>query len=143
MTTVGRLFDYGFDREKPWVNWREVDKVIFGSVGHNDINPLRAMDTCIAMVQEQFSVPLQNIWRVHIGKDDLVTIHDFTMPSNQDTITKTFRQEELPLWLQDSLSVLMIVDEGVTVEGLGKKINDSIFYVVETPDLKEIYGDKA
>jgi hypothetical protein len=37
----------------------------------------------------------------------------------------------------------MIVDQGSTVEGVGKKITDSIFYLMETAEIGEMYGNKA
>ena len=73
----------------------------------------------------------------------MVELNDFTLPTSTGKMRDTFKQEDLPLWVQDSLSVLMIVDQGVTIEGLGKKISDSIFYIVETPEIGEAYGNKA
>ena len=134
-TVFGKL--YGYAEEKPY-GWVELDKALFV-----DIAPSSIIQGCLRMVEEQFNMPLQNVWRVHVLPNGLVELNDFTLPSNKDTMRETFRQEDLPIWIQDSLSVLMIVDQGVTIEGLGKKISDSIFYVLETPDLEKIYGYKA
>lgn len=97
-------------------------------------------EVAIKMVQEQFNLPLTNVWRVHMLPTGLVELNDFTLPSGSGKIRETFKQEDLPLWVQDSLSVLMIVDQGTTVEGLGKKITEDIFYILETPDLEKAYG---
>jgi len=145
MTKVGQLYNYGFDRESPRWDWKEVDRVLFtdfGSLG-NDWNPLITRPRLLHMIQEQFNLPLQNVWRVLVNNDGTVELNDFTLPSSTGKIRDVFKQENLPQWIQDSLSVLMIVDQGVTVEGVGKKITDSIFYLMETPDLEEIYGNKA
>jgi len=140
MTKVGQLFNYSLDRESPRWDWMEVDRVLFTEPAKgNDLN----LNILIRMVQEQFDLPLQNVWRVNILPTGLVELNDFTLPSNSGKLRETFKQEDLPQWVQDSLSVLMIVDQGATVEGVGKKISDSIFYLMETPEIGEVYGSKT
>lgn len=140
MTTYGKLFNYGFDRESPRWDWKAVDGVLFeGDVIVGNLNKQRLLH----MIQDQFELPLQNVWRVHVLANGLVELNDFTLPSNTGKLRESFKQEELPQWIQDSLSVLMIVDQGTTVEGLGKKISDSIFYLMETPEIGAMYGNKA
>ena len=141
MTTYGKLFDYGFDRESPNYDWGRVDEILFKE--KRDPNKERIPAMLLSMIQEQFNLPLQNVWRVHVLNNGMVELNDFTLPTSTGKMRDTFKQEDLPLWVQDSLSVLMIVDQGVTIEGLGKKISDSIFYIVETPEIGEAYGNKA
>lgn len=137
-TVFGQLYNYGFDSESPRWNWKAVDDALFG--GYTTIANVA---TVLHMIEEQFNLPLQNVWRVLVNNDGTVELNDFTLPSSTGKMRDVFRQEELPQWVQDSLSVLMIVDQGVTVEGVGKKITDSIFYLMETPEIGEIYGNKA
>jgi len=136
-TLYGKLYVHSAQESDRW-SWMHLDEILFNSGGY-----VNEKDIAIRMVEEQFNMPLQNVWRVHVLANGLVELNDFTLPSNKDTMRETFRQEDLPIWIQDSLSVLMIVDQGVTIEGLGKKISDSIFYILETPDLEKIYGYKA
>lgn len=144
MTTVGRLYNYGFDSESPRWNWKAVDDVLFGD-GKTYASHIEGSleSVAIKMIEEQFNLPLQSVWRVHMLNDGMVELNDFTLPTSTGKIRETFKQENLPQWIQDSLSVLMIVDQGVTVEGVGKKISDSIFYLLETPEIGEIYGNKT
>jgi hypothetical protein len=139
MTTVGQLYNYGFDRESARYDWFAVDDLLFNDKGSN----YPPSDALLKMIEEQFNLPLQNVWRVHVLPSGMVELNDFTLPSSTGKIRDTFKQENLPQWVQDSLSVLMIVDQGVTIEGLGKKISDSIFYILETPEIGDIYGNKA
>jgi hypothetical protein len=139
MTAYGKLYNYGFDRESARYDWSAVDDLLFNKKSPN-YPPSGAL---LQMIDEQFNLPLQNVWRVHLLDDGMVELNDFTLPSGTGKIRESFSQENLPEWIQDSLSVLMIVDQGVTVEGVGKKITDSIFYLMETPDLEGIYGSKA
>ena len=139
MTTVGQLYNYAFDRESVHYDWEMVDKSLFDGLTNNT----SFLNVCLQMVQEQFNMPLQNVWRVSVLPSGMVELNDFTLPSSKSKMRETFKQEDLPVWIQDSLSVLMIVDQGITVEGLGKKISDSIFYVLETPEIKDMYGNKT
>ena len=141
MTKYGQLYNYSFDRESPRWNWEGVDGVLFE--GHVLTGGIHTHDMLLAMIQEQFDLPLNNMWRVHVLDNGMVELNDFTMPSNTGKLRESFRQEDLPQWVQDSLSVLMIVDQGATVEGVGKKITDSIFYLMETPEIGEVYGNKT
>jgi hypothetical protein len=138
MTRVGQLYNYGFDRESPRWDWGAVDHALFSIV-----SPPKFIKDCLQMIQEQFNLPLTNVWRVHVLNNGMVELNDFTLPSNTGKLRDTFKQENLPEWIQDSLSVLMIVDQGTTVEGVGKKISDSIFYLLEMPEIGEVYGNKA
>ena len=137
-TVFGQLYNYGFDSESPRWDWTAVDNALF-----KEEAPMSIIEGVLRMVEEQFNLPLQNVWRVLVNNDGTVELNDFTLPSSTGKMRDVFKQENLPQWIQDSLSVLMIVDQGVTVEGVGKKITDSIFYLMETPDLEEIYGNKA
>ena len=139
MTTVGQLYNYAFDRESVHYDWEMVDKSLFDGLTNNT----SFLNVCLQMIQEQFNLPLQNVWRVSVLPSGMIELNDFTLPSSKSKMRETFKQEDLPVWIQDSLSVLMIVDQGVTVEGLGKKISDSIFYVLETPEIKDMYGNKT
>lgn len=137
-TVFGQLYNYGFDSESPRWDWRAVDNTLF-----KEEAPELVIAGVLRMIEEQFNLPLQNVWRALVNNDGTVELNDFTLPSSTGKMRDVFRQEELPQWVQDSLSVLMIVDQGVTVEGVGKKITDSIFYLMETPEIGEIYGNKA
>lgn len=137
-TTFGQLYNYGFNSESPRWDWTAVDNALF-----KEDSPTGIVEGVLRMIEEQFNLPLQNVWRVLVNNDGTVELNDFTLPSSTGKIRDVFKQENLPLWIQDSLSVLMIVDQGVTVEGVGKKITDSIFYLMETPEIGEIYGNKA
>jgi len=143
-TLYGKLYAHSAEETSNW-SWVHLDDVLFGGGKTHSSGGLEiGMElTAIKMVQDQFNLPLQCVWRVHVLKDGMVELNDFTMPSSTGKIRDTFKQENLPQWIQDSLSVLMIVDQGVTVEGVGKKISSDIFYLMETPEIGEMYGNKA
>lgn len=83
----------------------------------------------ILMIQEP--LPMQNVWRVKINDNGCYTLNDFTMPSQSDNIEKLIPKEEVPNWLLEQVSVLQIAENDTTVDGVGKKISGSVFYVFE------------
>jgi len=83
----------------------------------------------ILMIQE--SLPMQNVWRVQMTSDGLYMINDFTMPSQSDNIERRIPKDEVPKWVLEQVSVLQITENDTTVDGLGKKISDSVFYIFE------------
>ena len=139
-TLYGKLYAHSAE-ETDRFSWQEVDKVLFS--GSADFKYRQALPVALQMVQEQFNMPLQNVWRVCVLPSGMVELDDFTLPSSKSKMRETFKQGDLPVWIQDSLSVLMIVDQGAMVEGVGKKIGDSIFYILETPEIGEVYGNKT
>jgi len=83
----------------------------------------------ILMIQE--SLPMQNVWRVQMTSDGLYMINDFTMPSQSDNIERRIPKDEVPKWVLEQVSVLQITENDTTVDGVGKKISDSVFYIFE------------
>lgn len=83
----------------------------------------------LQMKQEE--IDLDNIWRVKVYPDGLVEINDFTMPSKTGKLMDKISQADIPDWIRDALAVLQIVDDGTTVDGVGRKISEQIYYLVE------------
>lgn len=69
-----------------------------------------------------------SFWRVKIDGDS-VELRDFTMPRYTDTITKVFKRNGLPSWLSEPISVLSICEDGVFIEGVGKKVSKDVYYI--------------
>jgi hypothetical protein len=83
----------------------------------------------ILMIQEP--IPMQNVWRVQISSDGHYMLNDFTMPSQSDTIEKLIPKDQVPKWLLEQVSVLQIADNETSIEGVGKRVSGSVFYVFE------------
>lgn len=86
----------------------------------------------ILMIQE--TLDMQNIWRVKVNPDGSYTLNDFTMPSQSDNIEKQIPEDQVPRWVLEQVSVLQITDNETTVDGVGKKVSGSVFYVFEPTD---------
>jgi hypothetical protein len=90
------------------------------------------------MQMKQEELELDSVWRVKVYPDGLVELNDFTMPSKTGKLVDKISQTDVPDWIRDALAVLQIVDDGVVVDGVGRKINEQIYYITERK-----YGNQA
>lgn len=79
----------------------------------------------------QTELPLDNVWRVEMKGSGRVILNDFTMPSASSKIKKIIKLTDAPKFIRDGVSVLQIAPDGTSVEGVGKKIDEDIYYIVE------------
>jgi hypothetical protein len=90
------------------------------------------INSIMRMVQQQ--IPLENVWRVEIKGSGRVILNDFTMPSASSKIKKIIKLIDAPKFIRDAVSVLQIAPDGTSIEGVGKKIDEDIYYIVERND---------
>jgi hypothetical protein len=86
------------------------------------------------MRMTQQEIPLEQIWRVEIKGSGRVILNDFTMPSASSKIKKIIKLTDAPKFIRDAVSVLQIAPDGTSIEGVGKKIDEDIYYIVERND---------
>ena len=79
----------------------------------------------------QTMLPLENVWRVEMKGSGRIILNDFTMPSASSKIKKIIKLTDAPKFIRDGVSVLQIAPDGTSVEGVGKKIDEDIYYIVE------------
>ena len=87
-----------------------------------------------AVLGRQEELPLDNVWRVELRENDNVKLTDFTMPSSSAIINKTTTLNDAPQFIRDGLAVLQITSDGSLVDGVGKRISDSVYYILEKVD---------
>jgi hypothetical protein len=86
------------------------------------------------MCMAQQEIPLENVWRVEIKGSGRIILNDFTMPSASSKIKKIIKLTDAPKFIRDAVSVLQIAPDGTSIEGVGKKIDEDIYYIVERND---------
>lgn len=86
------------------------------------------------MCMAQLEIPLDNVWRVEMRGAGNVILNDFTMPSASSKIKKVIKLTDAPKFIRDAVSVLQIAPNGTTIDGVGKKIDEDIYYIVEQND---------
>jgi hypothetical protein len=87
------------------------------------------INNIMRMVQQE--IPLENVWRVEMKGSGRVILNDFTMPSASSKIKKVIKLIDAPKFIRDGVSVLQIAPDGTSIEGVGKKIDEDIYYIVE------------
>jgi len=86
------------------------------------------------MRMEQQELALNNVWRLEITDNGSYKLNDFTLPTNDVIINKMHTKDKVPKWMLESLAVLQILDNGESIADVGKKIDESIFYLLEPKD---------
>jgi hypothetical protein len=90
------------------------------------------INNIMRMVQEE--IPLEQVWRVEMKGSGRVILNDFTLPSASSKIKKVIKLTDAPKFIRDAVSVLQIAPDGTSIEGVGKKIDEDIYYIVERND---------
>jgi hypothetical protein len=90
------------------------------------------INNIMRMVQQE--IPLENVWRVEMKGSGRVILNDFTLPSASSKIKKVIKLTDAPKFIRDAISVLQIAPDGTTVDGVGKRIDEDIYYIVERND---------
>jgi hypothetical protein len=86
------------------------------------------------IMRMQVEIPLENVWRVEMKGSGRIILNDFTMPSASSKIKKVIKLTDAPKFIRDAISVLQIAPDGTSIEGVGKKIDGDIYYIVERND---------
>ena len=107
-------------------------RIIEGSNSKNIGEIPRLINAIMRMVQQD--IPLEQVWRVEMKGSGRVILNDFTMPSASSKIKKVIKLIDAPKFIRDAVSVLQIAPNGTTVDGVGKKIDEDIYYIVERND---------
>ena len=83
------------------------------------------------MIAQSLDRPIEQVWRVKLLDDGTFHTHSFALPQPEKNLHIGTRLNDLPQWIKERISVLQICDTGETVEGVGQKVSDRVFYVIE------------
>jgi hypothetical protein len=85
------------------------------------------------MVANDLNHPLEQVWRVRFYDDDTVAMYSFAMPQTEKNLPTKDRLNigAIPQWVKERISVLQICESGAIVEGVGQKVSERVFYVIE------------
>jgi hypothetical protein len=76
----------------------------------------------------------QKVLRVSINDDGTIDIVDFALPPDGARIQTNLPQSAVPQWVLEAISMMRITQDGVHVDGLGIKMNDSLYYIKRKDD---------
>jgi hypothetical protein len=85
------------------------------------------------MVAEELNRPLEQVWRVRFYDDGTVALYSFAMPCTEKNLPTKDRLNigDMPLWAKERISVLQICESNTILEGVGQKVSDNVYYVIE------------
>ncbi len=88
----------------------------------------------LSMISMSLEQPIEQVWRVRFHDDGAVSLYSFAMTP----IEKNFGMQDrlnnasyLPDWVKERIAVLQICESGDTIKGVGQKVSDKVFYVIE------------
>jgi hypothetical protein len=97
---------------------------------HN--SPSLSRDDYMRMIANELTHPIEQIWRVKLHDDGSIDMYSFAMPRQKNLpAAKCLNYLSLPEWIQKRLSVLQICENGAIVDGVGQKLSDRVYYVIE------------
>ncbi len=76
----------------------------------------------------------QKVLRVSINEDGTIDIVDFALPPDGARIQTNLPQGAVPQWVLEAISMMRITQDGAHVDGLGIKMNDSLYYIKRKED---------
>jgi hypothetical protein len=76
----------------------------------------------------------QKVLRVSINSDGTIDIVDFALPPDGARIQTNLPQSAVPQWIMEAISMMRITQDGAHVDGLGIKMNDSLYYIKRKED---------
>lgn len=84
------------------------------------------------MVCNTINSKMEQTWRVRFHDDGRVALYSFAMPPQKNLpAAECLNDAALPEWVKQRVAVLQICEQGDIVEGIGQKVSDKVFYVIE------------
>jgi hypothetical protein len=111
------------------VTLSRMDSIVF----EWDENPILDPAIYIRMIASELDSYTDQVRRIKLLDNGMVQLHDFTIPNTEKNLVNASRLNaaDLPQWMKDRLSVLQICDDGEAVDGVGQKVSEKVFYVIE------------
>lgn len=92
-----------------------------------DVNVLTTLQALMSL-----NVNTNELLRVSINPHGRFDIVDFTTPRQGGRfLHKDAPQEDIPAWIIETISILRITEPRSVVDGIGFKVHDRLYYIVE------------
>lgn len=69
--------------------------------------------------------------RVSVNADGTIDLMDFRLLPDSDRIRTGLRQEDVPSWIIESISMLRIANEMEYIPNLGFRVSDTLYYILD------------
>ena len=96
-------------------------------------NPTVDVDDFMAIVCDTINSKMEQTWRVRFHDDGTIALYSFALPhqKNLDARERLNDLSLLPVWIRERIAVLQICEQGEILAGIGQKVSDSVYYVIE------------
>lgn len=96
-------------------------------------SPTIRSDDFRIMIANDLNQPLEQVWRVRFYDDGIVVMYSFAMPNTEKNLNMTQRlnASDIPEWTKERIAVLQICESGAVVDGVGQKVSENVYYVIE------------
>jgi hypothetical protein len=96
-------------------------------------SPTISRDDFRMMIAEELHRNIEQVWRVRFYDDGTVAMYSFAMPATEKNLPHKDRLNigAIPQWVKERISVLQICESGTTIEGVGQKVSENVYYVIE------------
>jgi hypothetical protein len=88
----------------------------------------------LRMIAEDLNRPIEQVWRVRFYDDGTVALFSFALPAQEKNLVNRQRlnsRSQLPNWIVERIAVLQICQAGDSIDGVGQKVSESAYYVIE------------
>lgn len=105
-----------------------IDNLFMEQGGGNEVFPRSEF---MRIISTNLDKPIEQVWRVSFQNNG-VDFYSFAMPQKNLSIAQRLNDvSQLPIWAQERIAVLQICEVGETIDGVGQKVSEKVFYVIE------------
>lgn len=96
-------------------------------------SPTINSDDFRVMIANDLNRPLEQVWRVRFYDDGTVAMYSFAMPTTEKNLPSKDRlnRGDMPQWTKERIAVLQICESGTILDGVGQKVSERVYYVIE------------
>ena len=96
-------------------------------------SPVLEPQDYLRMIAEDLDRPIEQVWRVRFHDDGTISLYSFALPAHEKNLVTKQRlnRGDMPQWIKERVAVLQICQAGDSIDGVGQKVSDSAYYVIE------------
>lgn len=128
ITRSSRHYESSLNMAQSRITIERIDEIIL-----EGRSPTINSDDFRVMIANDLNRPLEQVWRVRFYDDGTVAMYSFAMPTTEKNLPSKDRlnRGDMPQWTKERIAVLQICESGTILEGVGQKVSERVYYVIE------------
>jgi hypothetical protein len=94
-------------------------------------NPVLQRESFMRIICDTLNAKMEQTWRVKLLDNGIIRLDSFALPQKNLAAAKCLNASDIPQWIKERLAVLQICEQGTIIEGVGQKVSEQVFYVIE------------